>query len=342
MVKKVVTNFDSSKMPDPEIILVVVLKNCQPELSYVLAELFNKCLKELCFLDCWKVSSVVAVFKNVGERSTAKNYCLVSLLSAVRKVFEKLVNNRIFGHQKKCGLFVVCFLLFSVIDGFKWFWMGSLHKNIQLMLKFLKASFLVLHLFYYILMTFLMMLLISNIDICPEEATLYSKCNQASDLWQQLELPSEHESNLRDRVDWDRKWLVDFNAGNTQLVLFDHSGTGAIEVKMDGSVLDEKSYFKMLGFLASSSKLNWGSYIVSIAKTDFKKIGALVCSMKFLSPGVALHLYKSTMQSCMEHCCHVWASAPSCYLELLDKLQKQICRTVGPSLAASIEPLAHL
>ena len=43
----------------------------------------------------------------------------------------------------------------------------------------------------------------------------------------------------------------------------------------------------------------------------------------------------------MEYCCHVWAGAPSCYLELLDKLQKRICRTVGPSLTASIEPLAH-
>ena len=43
----------------------------------------------------------------------------------------------------------------------------------------------------------------------------------------------------------------------------------------------------------------------------------------------------------MEYYCHVWAGAPSCYLELLDKLQKQICRTVGPSLAASLEPLAH-
>ena len=52
---------------------VVVLKNCEPELSYILAELFNKCLKESCFPYCWKVSSVVPLFKNVGERSTAKN-----------------------------------------------------------------------------------------------------------------------------------------------------------------------------------------------------------------------------------------------------------------------------
>ena len=63
------------------------------------------CLKESCFPDCWKVSSVVPVFKNVGERSTAKNYHPVSLLSVVSKVFEKLVNNRIVDHLEKCGLF---------------------------------------------------------------------------------------------------------------------------------------------------------------------------------------------------------------------------------------------
>ena len=142
-------------------------------------------------------------------------------------------------------------------------------------------------------------------------------------------------------MDWGRKWLVDFNAGKTQLVSFDQSeNIGAIDVKMDGSVLEEKTSFKMLG-LTFSSKLDWGSYIVSTAKTASKKIGALICSMKFLSPEVALYLYKYTIWPCMEYCCHVWAGALRCYLELLDKLQKQICRTVGSSLAASLEPLAH-
>ena len=98
---------------------------------------------------------------------------------------------------------------------------------------------------------------------------------------------------------------------------------------MGGSVLEEKTFFKMLG-LTFSSKLDWGSYIVSIAKTACKKIGALIRSMKFPSPEVALYLYKSTIRPCMEYCFHVWADAPSCYLELLDKLQNQICRTVGP------------
>ena len=68
-------------------------------------ELFNKCIKESFFPDCWKVSSVVPVFKNFGERSTAKNYHSVSLLSVISKVFEKLVNNRIVDRLEKCGLF---------------------------------------------------------------------------------------------------------------------------------------------------------------------------------------------------------------------------------------------
>ena len=105
MVKKVIMNLDSSKACGPDCIPVVVLKNCKPEIWYILAELFNMCLKESCFPDCWKVSSVVLVFKNVGERSTAKNYRLVSLISVVSKVFEKLVNNRLLHHLEKWGLF---------------------------------------------------------------------------------------------------------------------------------------------------------------------------------------------------------------------------------------------
>ena len=70
-------------------------------------------------------------------------------------------------------------------------------------------------------------------------------------------------------------------------------------------------------------------------------MGALIRSMKFFSPEVSLYLYKSTIYHCMGYCCHVWDGVSSCYLELLDKLQKRICRTVGPSLATSLEPLAH-
>ena len=98
-------NLDSSKAPGPHCIAVMVLKNCEPELSYILTELFNMCLKESCFPDCWKVSLVVPVFKNVGERSTAKNFCPISLLYVVSKAFEKLVNNKIVDNLEKSGLF---------------------------------------------------------------------------------------------------------------------------------------------------------------------------------------------------------------------------------------------
>ena len=86
---------------------------------------------------------------------------------------------------------------------------------------------------------------ICKIVIYADDTTLYSKCDEASDLWQQLELTSELESDLRYTVDWCRT--------------FDRSNnTGLTDVKMDGSVLEEKSSFKMLG-LTFSSNLDWGS-----------------------------------------------------------------------------------
>ena len=103
--KTIIINLDSSKASSPDCIPVVVLKNCDPELSYIPAELFKMCLKESCFPDFWNVSLVFPLFNNFGERSTAKNYHPVSLLIVVSKVLEKLVNNRIVDHLEKCGFF---------------------------------------------------------------------------------------------------------------------------------------------------------------------------------------------------------------------------------------------
>ena len=191
--------------------------------------------------------------------------------------------------------------------------MESLHKNMQLMLVLLQASFSVLHFSYCSLPITIINLPdddVCSIAIYVVDNTLYSEGDQASDLQQQLELVPELESDLN---------------------------SGAIDVKMYESVLVEKISFKMLG-LSFSSKLDWGSCIVSIAK----KIRALSCSMKFLLHEVALYLYKSTKQLCMEYCRHVWTGAPSYYLDMLGKLQKCVCRTVGPTLAASLELLEHI
>ena len=102
---------------------------------------------------------------------------------------------------------------------------------------------------------------ICDIIMYADDTTLYSKFDETFDLWQQLELASELESDLRDTVDWGRKWFVNFSDAKTQLVLFNQSNnTGAIDVKINGSVLEEKSSLKMLG-QTFSSKLGWGSYI---------------------------------------------------------------------------------
>ena len=162
--------------------------------------------------------------------------------------------------------------------------MGSLHKNTQLTLELVKAPFLVLHVSYNKYNNDFRDDIIYNIAIYADDTTFYSKCDQASELWQQLELASKLEPDLQDSVDWGRKCLVDFIAGRNQLVSFDCSNsTGATDVKMDASVLDEKSSFKMMG-LPFSSRLDWDSYIIFIAKTVSKKIGVLICSMMFLFP----------------------------------------------------------
>ena len=89
---------------------------------------------------------------------------------------------------------------------------------------------------------------ICNIAIYADDTTLCCKCDQASDLWQQLELAFALESGLRDTVEWGMEWLVHFSAGKTKLVSFDRSNnTGTIDVKMDGSVLEENSSLRCWG-----------------------------------------------------------------------------------------------
>ena len=87
-----------------------------PELSYIVAEFFNFSLDTFCFPDCWRVSSVVPVFKNVDERYMTKNYRPISLLSVVSKVFQKLVNNTPLDHLEKYGFFLVSSMVLGLFD----------------------------------------------------------------------------------------------------------------------------------------------------------------------------------------------------------------------------------
>ena len=121
---------------------------------------------------------------------------------------------------------------------------------------------------------------------------------------------------VRDTAACSRNCLVDFNAEKAQFFSFDESyNSGAIDVKMSGSVFKKKPSFKILG-LSLSSKLDWGSYNVSIAKTASAKIGALIQSRPWVK------LLFISIQPCMEYWCHVCAGAPSRFLDMLDKLKK--------------------
>ena len=137
--------------------------------------------------------------------------------------------------------YLALFLLFSVIGSFTWFWMENLHKNIQLMLEFLKAPFLVLHFSYYTLMTFLMMLsviLLSMLMILLFilSVTRHLICDNNLNWLLNLNL-------IYETLDSGKTWLIDLNAGKTQLVSFDWSNSnGFIDVKMDGSVLEENRF----------------------------------------------------------------------------------------------------
>ena len=141
--------------------------------------------------------------------------------------------------------YLALFLLFSVVDGCEWFWMKSLHRSIYPVSAGVPQVSIVGPTLFQLYSNDIPDGVICGIGIYADDTTLYSGCDQASDLWRQLELISELESDLRGTVDWGGKWLVDFNAGKAQLVSFDQSNNNSsIDVKIDGSVLEEKSYLR--------------------------------------------------------------------------------------------------
>ena len=87
----------------------------------------------------------------------------------------------------------------------------------------------------------------------------------------------------------------------------------AIDVKMDGFILKENSSFKILE-LSFLTKLDWGSYNDSIAKSISKKIETLISCLTSLSPEVAFYFFKGTIRPCKEHFFHVCGGASRCFI----------------------------
>ena len=133
-----------------------------------------------------------------------------------------------------------------------------------------------------------------------------------SDLWQQLELSTELETDIPDTVFCVRQCLVDFSDRKIQVVSYHCLNKFFANVKIDGFVLDQKSSFKMMG-LSFSSKLDWGLYCLQENWT-------LDTFFNF-SSDVFHCLYKSSIWPFLEHCCHTWASTCSCFVYMLHNLQ---------------------
>ena len=270
------------------------------------------------------------------ERSTAKNYLSVSLLSVI-KVFEKLVDNRIADHLEKCGFFLISSMflglldqlqifwqfyliellglltdlellellhliyprlstgfdmliffinlslieiqvrslpfccLFSVIDVFRWFWMGSVQNNVQLVLEFLKILFLVLRFSYYTLMTFLKMLSVTlpsllMILLSTLSAMRHLICGNSCKWLLHLNLI------------YEKLWTV-VTSDLLISLLGNLNCFHLIDLKTLVLLMWKWWSFKMLG-LTFFPKLDWDSYIIPITKTTSKKIGALPCFLE--------------------------------------------------------------
>ena len=161
----------------------------------------------------------------------------------ISKAFDRVWHAGVFHKLKSYGISGQIFALISSFLRNRWFWVvldGKSWQEYPVNAGVTQGSILGPTLFL-LYINHLPDDVVCDIAIYADYTTHYSKFDQASDLWQQLELASGLESDLLYTVDWGKKWLVDFNAGKTRLVPFDRSNNnGSIDVIKDVSFLEKK------------------------------------------------------------------------------------------------------
>lgn len=182
--------------------------------------------------------------------------------------------------------------------------------------------------------------LISKLAIYADDSTIYS-CIPKSDMFSQVEMAGEIELDLMSIVEWGEKWMVTFNSTKTKLLSVNHAKNPFLpSISMNGTDLEESDCFRLLG-ITFSRDFSWRPYIEAIAKSASMKVGSLLRARNYLTPESILYLYKSTIRPCIEYCCHIWGGASSESLNLLDRIQRRVCNSIGESLSSKLDSLSH-
>ena len=184
--------------------------------------------------------------------------------------------------------------------------------------------------------------MVSKLVMYADDTTLFNSTDRPTASTQERQqLCDNLNKDLQAISEWGSRWLVSFNTSKTQSVLHSRlkAGGNHLSLQMSNSTLQESDAISLLG-LTVRSDLSWKPYIQSVSKKAAQRIGSLYRASRYLPPESILYLYKSTIRSLMEYCCHLWAGAPKTHLQLLDRVEKRAKNLIGQPLANELLPLS--
>ena len=198
---------------------------------------------QYCFRSSRSTADLLTVVSNRIAILFNRSVVTEAVAIDISKAFDRVLHADLLHKIKSYGISGQIFGLLSVFLNNRQLWDvqdGKFLQEYPVNAAVLKALFLVLHFSYYTFMTMLSVKLLMMLSV-KLLSMLMILLSTLSDLWQHLELATELESDLQNTIDWHGMWLLDFNPGKTQLILFDWSNNfGVIDVKMDVFVPEEK------------------------------------------------------------------------------------------------------